>query len=366
VFNVAAILKKQGIHLPNLTGHSSPLEEIVDFGANPGNLRMFRYVPAAIAPDPALLVVLHGCTQTAAGYDIGAGWSALADRFGFVLLFPEQQRVNNPNGCFNWFQPLDVRRGQGEAGSIRQMIERCQSDLALDPRRIFITGLSAGGAMTSAMLACYPEVFAGGAIIAGLPFGAAADVRQAFESMSRSPSRPAKDWGDLVRRASAHQGPWPRISVWHGAADTTVVPANAHEIVEQWKDVHGIAAPAVNDVVDGITRSVWKNGAGDDVIESYIVPRMAHGTPLATGQGETGYGAAGPFMLEAGISSSYHIAKFFGLVDPSAQRVAPERVQSSNGSGKSSPFPKETVAAKGGRINIGEVIANALKAAGLR
>jgi poly(hydroxyalkanoate) depolymerase family esterase len=119
---------------------------------------MFRFVPDRVEEDPALVVVLHGCTQTASSYDYGAGWSTLADRYGFVLLFPEQQRSNNPNACFNWFLPDDVRRGSGEVLSIRQMIDRMIHDNDVDHHRIFITGLSAGGEMTSAMLACYPRL----------------------------------------------------------------------------------------------------------------------------------------------------------------------------------------------------------------
>ena len=148
----------------------------------------------------------------------------------------EQQRSNNPNGCFNWFQPEHSRRNQGEPLSIRQMIEKSVVDHGVDRRQVFITGLSAGGAMASNMLACYPEVFAGGAIIAGLPYGAAATVQQAFETMFQSPSRSAREWGDLVRKASPHRGPWPRVSIWHGNADKTVIPSNALEILKQWTD----------------------------------------------------------------------------------------------------------------------------------
>src|SRR4051794_6711039 len=168
---------------------------------------MFAYVPDQLAPSPPLVVVLHGCLQTAAGYDSGAGWSTLADRYGFALLLPEQQRSNNQSGCFNWFQTGDIERGHGEAQSIRQMVDKMMSDYGVDPARVFVTGLSAGGAMTSVMLATYPEVFAGGAIIAGLPYGAATNVQQAFETMFQCPPRSARAWGDLVRSASAHTGP---------------------------------------------------------------------------------------------------------------------------------------------------------------
>jgi feruloyl esterase len=290
------------------------LREIFGFGSNPGNLRMFGYRPPTLPDNPALVVVLHGCTQTAAGYDLGAGWSTLADRYGFVLLLPEQQRSNNPNGCFNWFRPEHSQRNQGEPLSIRQMIEKSVVDHDIDRCRVFVTGLSAGGAMASNMLACYPEVFAGGAIIAGLPYGAAASVQQAFESMFQSPSRPAREWGDLVRKASSHRGPWPRVSVWHGNADKTVIPTNAREILKQWTEVHGLPlAPSVKMRVDGFPREVWTNDAGDELIEAYTINDMAHGTPLATGEAEGACGAPGPFLLPVGISSSYHIAKFFGI-----------------------------------------------------
>jgi poly(hydroxyalkanoate) depolymerase family esterase len=301
----------------NLTQNvRSPLVETTDFGPNPGGLRMFSFVPVNLQQPPALVVVLHGCGQTAAGYDLGAGWSTLAKHFGFALLMPEQQSSNNASTCFNWFNPEDTTRDSGEACSIRQMIARMVGDVGIDPRRIFITGLSAGGAMTSVMLATYPEVFAAGAVIAGLPFGVATNVREALSGMFQSPSRPADELGDLVRNASDHKGPWPRISVWHGSADRTVNPANANEIVKQWLDVHRLpSAPMSQADVDGYPRQVWWNEDGETIVESYTITDMAHGTPLGIADNDERYGAQGAFLIEAGISSSYHIANFFGLTE---------------------------------------------------
>ncbi len=148
----------------------SILKKLDRFGSNPGALTAWHHVPKQLPPAPALVVVLHGCTQTAAGYDIGSGWSALAEDYGFVVLFPEQTRQNNANLCFNWFNAADTRRGHGEVMSIRQMVATMVAEHNIDERRIYMTGLSAGGAMANAVLACYPEVFAGGAIIAGLPY----------------------------------------------------------------------------------------------------------------------------------------------------------------------------------------------------
>jgi poly(hydroxyalkanoate) depolymerase family esterase len=369
-------------------GAGSPLVEIDGFGTNPGALRMLAYVPEQLPRASALVVVLHGCGQTASGYDFGTGWSTLARRYGFALLMPEQQAANNANTCFNWFNPGDIARGRGEAASIRQMVARMVADHKIDTRRIYITGLSAGGAMTSVMLATYPEVFAAGAIIAGLPFGIAGNVREALGGMMQPASRPAGKLGDLVRKASRYKGPWPKVSVWHGSADRTVNPGNADEIVKQWLDVHGLpAAPMSTGIVDGHPRDVWWNADGETVVESYTISDMAHGTPLGLAGSDERYGAEGAFLIEAGISSSYHIANFFGLTDrvsvtseatkpaPAAKIVrsaATESMQSTDlaatlWSRNHKPVRQHKPAPRTPKrgIDVGAVITRALTAAGL-
>jgi poly(3-hydroxybutyrate) depolymerase len=189
-------------------------------------------------------------------------------------------------------------------------------DHSIDTDRIFVTGLSAGGAMTTVMLATYPEVFAGGAVIAGLPYGIATNLQQALSGMYQSPPRPSRELGDLVRNASKHKGPWPKLSVWHGSADKTVNPSNADEIVKQWLDLHGLPqTPMSQSTVGGHPRALWWNANGETLVESYTITDMAHGTPLGIADNDERYGAQGLFMIEAGISSSYHIASFFGLTD---------------------------------------------------
>jgi poly(hydroxyalkanoate) depolymerase family esterase len=166
----------------------------------------------------------------------------LADRFGFAVLYPEQQRPNNPNLCFNWFMPADTRRGGGEVESIRAMVTTAIDRYSIDPSRVFVTGLSAGGAMTSALLATHPELFAGGAIVGGLPYGTAAFVPEALERMRGH----GHDRGGLSARvleASTHRGPWPAVSVWHGTADLTVNEVNAAMIVNQCAACTASASP---------------------------------------------------------------------------------------------------------------------------
>lgn len=359
----------RGAHAPASAPATSRLVENSGFGSNPGNLRMLSFVPTQRAGPLPLVVVLHGCTQSSQGYDHGAGWSTLANRHGFALLAPEQRRDNNPNLCFNWFQTGDIQRGRGEPLSIRQMIDWMIAHDEIDPARVFITGLSAGGAMTSVMLATYPEAFAGGAIIAGLPYGAATSVQDAFQSMAQGRGLSASEWGDLVRGASPHGGPWPTVSVWHGDADATVRHVNAGEIVRQWTNVHGLSAePSRSDRVLGHPRRVWCDASGKALVEDYTIGGMAHGTPLDTGCAETGCGAAGAFLLDVGISSSHHIARSWGLTGsayeadmPLARQPASERTAPAE-----SPAPERAAnPAPSAKATVETIINNALKAAGL-
>jgi poly(hydroxyalkanoate) depolymerase family esterase len=254
---------------------------------------------------------------------LGAGWSALAAAEGFAVLFPEQKRGNNANLCFNWFQPEDVRRGAGEVESIRQMIAAMIAAYKLDKRRVFITGLSAGGAMALAMLAAHPELFAAGAIVAGVPFGVAASVPEAFDRMrGQGLPKPAALAG-LIEAASPHTGPRPRLSVWQGTADQIVDPANAEAIIASWARLSGLPlAPDMRESINGQQRRVWRDPRGDEVLEAWSIAGLGHGTPIAS-FGPEALGLPGPFMLEAGLSSTRRIAAFWGIAPEVAAGVVP-------------------------------------------
>lgn len=309
-------------HMPSYGHAPETMATLSGFGSNPGGLAARCFVPETLADQAPLVVVLHGCTQTAADYDHGSGWTRLAAAEGFAVLFPEQRRSNNSNLCFNWFVPEDVRRGHGEAKSIRQMIAAMITSYGLDPHRVFITGLSAGGAMAMAMLASYPEVFAGGAVIAGVPFGTAATMPEAFDRMrGLGLPRPAEA-AALIEAASPHRGPWPRLSVWQGNADTTVEPGNAEAISAGWARLQGLPlAPAEQQRINGHVRRLWRDPRGETVIKSWQITGMGHGTPLA-GSGPEALGQPGPFMLDAGIGSTRRIAAFWGIAPEVADGAA--------------------------------------------
>jgi poly(hydroxyalkanoate) depolymerase family esterase len=358
------------------------LVEVTRFGSNPGSLRCWLYLPTILAPKAPLVVVLHGCTQTAAGYDHGSGWTRLAEEKGFVVLLPEQQRANNANLCFNWFEPGDTRRDAGEALSIREMIEQVVLSHGTDPTRVFVTGLSAGGAMANVMLATYPEVFAGGAVIGGLPYGVASSVGQAFERMQGRNAPSVTQLRSAVATASPHEGRRPRISIWHGTHDQTVKPVNAEHIAAQWVGVHGLPEqPSMVETINGHARKTWPDTNGKDAVEVFLVKGMAHGVPLSSGA-KAPLGNTGPFMLEAGISSTARIARNWGLADDSdvaeAEGISEiHATQESTAAGieaviaKAMGYARSKVSVKGGvskgnaSHGVEKVINDALRAAGL-
>ncbi len=295
------------------TPTAAAVEPVPSFGTNPGNLKMFRYVPAGLPTGRPVVVALHGCTQNATGYGTGAGWTQLADRLRFTVVLPEQQSGNNLNKCFNWFERGDTTRGQGEAESIAQMVRRTIADTGANPARVHVTGLSAGGAMTAVMLATYPEMFAGGGVVAGIAYRCAASMIDAFSCMYPGKNLTPAALGTAVRSASSHTGPWPTVSVWQGSADYTVAPANATELVEQWTNVHGIpATPTRTDTVAGYPHAVYA-ASGRTVVETYTITGMGHGQPLDPGTGTTQCGTAGAFLLDVNICAAWHMGSAWNL-----------------------------------------------------
>ena len=308
---------------------AASLTQVTGFGSNPGNLTMYAYRPDNLPGGAPGVVLLHGCTQNANAYFTNSGWRKYADQWRFALIVPEQKSANQPLSCFNWYTEGDITRGQGEALSIKQMVDYAKSAYGLSGSRIFVSGLSAGGAMTSVMLATYPDTFAAGSVVAGIPYRCSPPAATSTCQYSGVDKTPAQ-WGDLVRAAyPGYSGPRPRVAIWHGTADTTVVPANATESRDQWTNVLGVSQTptGTSSLPGGTSLEVY----GSDAVRVYRISGMNHGTPVDPGSGADQCGTAAAYFLDT-ICSAYRDALFFGL----------------DGSGGSDPGDPGAPAAPGG------------------
>lgn len=296
------------------TAHAG-MQEITKFGSNPGNLKMYKYTPKTLKGPKALVLVLHGCLQDVSDFDDESGWTTMAERGGFIAVFPAQQRSNNNANCFNWFQKSDASRGQGELESIAQMWKQTIADDGIDASRMYLSGFSSGGAVAAALLANYPEVFKGAAIVAGVPYGCASGMSDAFMCMNGMYKKDAKQWGDAVRTATDYKGPRARVSIWHGTSDQIIKPMIGGELVKQWTDVAGVTqTPTTQKKTNEVTYSAFANAAGEVVVEYYQVNGMRHGQPIKQGNGKDSCGKAGSYVLEAGVCASYVMSRTWGLL----------------------------------------------------
>ncbi|MBQ1030803.1 PHB depolymerase family esterase [Micromonospora sp. C97] len=290
---------------------AATLTQVTGFGSNPGNLAMYAYRPDNLPANSPAVVLLHGCVQNASGYFANSGWQKYADQWKFALIVAQQPSGNNANSCFNFFEAGDTTRGQGEALSIKQMVDHAKANFGVNGSRVYVSGLSAGGAMSAVMLATYPDVFAAGSIIAGIPYRCATSMVNAFSCMNPGADKTPAAWGDLVRGAySGYTGPRPRVAIWHGTSDTTVTPLNGTESRDQWTNVRGVSqTPTSTSSLPGNTSlEVY----GNDDVRLYRISGMGHGTPVDPGSAAEQCGTATAYFLDT-ICSTYRDALFFGL-----------------------------------------------------
>ncbi|MCY1018218.1 PHB depolymerase family esterase [Pyxidicoccus sp. MSG2] len=296
----------------------SSLTQVTGFGTNPGNLLMYRHVPTGMPANAPLVVVMHGCTQTAAAME-NTGWTAAANLYKFYVVYPQQQSGNNASSCFNWFEPGDITRGQGEVLSIKQMVDAMKSAYSIDASRVYLSGFSGGGYMAPALLATYPDVFSAGAINSGGPYKCALTMTAGFNCMSPGVDKTPAAWGDLARSGySGYTGAWPRVSIWHGTSDFTVKPMNLTEAMEQWTNVHGIDQTAdTTETVSNFPHKVYRDGSGNAKVETWEMTGMGHGVPVDAQYSFPGSstvcGTAGAYLLDVNICAVYYQAQFFGL-----------------------------------------------------
>jgi len=291
------------------------LAAVASFGSNPGALDMYEYVPAGLPSGRPLVVVMHGCTQTASAME-AAGWEALADAYQFAVVYPQQRSANQQLSCFTWYGPTDIARTGGEAESIIQMVDTEISTHGSDTHRVYVTGLSAGAAFTAVMLATYPDRFAAGSIMSGLPYKCATDLTSASncQQMTASSQKTPQAWGDLVRGADpGFAGTWPRVQIWQGSSDYTVAPANATELVKQWTDVWGADQTAdATDTVSTATRTQFTSN-GIVAVELYTVTGMGHAIAIGVDPDGACPATTGAYFSDEKICSTTRAAAFFDL-----------------------------------------------------
>ncbi len=298
------------------------LVQIQNFGSNPGNLKMYMYSPAGLdsSKKVPLVVVLHGCLQTAGKAAKQTGWNRLADAYGFKVLYPQQRMLNNPEKCFCWYKRSDIEKGQGESMSIMQMITEVKRSGTIDTGQVFITGLSAGAAMGVAMLADYPQTFNAGAIFAGGAYKTATNLWTALLSMYGFHIKSPEKWGALVREQNPnYTGAYPRLIIYQGKADVVVNQRNASQLMKQWTNLQGISTKPTATVkrfagVKAIEKNSYHNASGKEVVTWYKVKHLGHALLVDPGKCFNQGGRRGLFSSDKNYFSTYWTAIDFGLI----------------------------------------------------
>ena len=298
------------------------LQPVKKFGNNPGRLRMYMYNPASLAANAKapLVVVLHGCFQNAKVVSKQTDWNKLADKYGFRVIYPQQRVINNPCQCFNFYRAKDIDKNSGEDYSIEQMVEYMISTDHADSTNIYITGLSAGAAMSVVEMADYPYLFKAGAVFAGGPYRSGTGVFAAWASMQGFISRSPQHWADLVHAQNpGYKGPYPAMIIFHGTADVVVNPRNAKQLVKQWTSLHNILpTPSVTikhfAQVKCLDKMIYNGADGMPAVIYYKMRHMGHALPIYPGHGEQRGGHMTPFSANKKIFSTYWTALDFGLI----------------------------------------------------
>jgi poly(hydroxyalkanoate) depolymerase family esterase len=256
---------------------------------NAAGTRAYRlYVPErATGRATALVVMLHGCTQTAADFAAGTRMNELAERDGFLVAYPEQAGAANQRRCWNWFLPANQRRDAGEPSLLAGITREVMGAYPVDPGRVYVAGLSAGGAMAAVMAATYPDLYAAAGIHSGLVHGAASDVPSAYAAMRQGPpaARPAGGAVPLI--------------VFQGERDTTVAPVNAQALLDPWERTARVEVTTG----PGWTRRTYREPGGRVVAEWWSVRELGHAW--------SGGSRDGSYTDPGGPDASAELVRFF-------------------------------------------------------
>ena len=259
---------------------TSSLVDVTGFGTNPTNLRMSVYIPTTVRAKPPILVVLHWCGGSAEAIYAGTQYAALADQYGYIIVYPS---TTNFGSCFDISSPQALTHGGGsDPVGIMSMVTYAAQHYNGDLTQVYATGISSGAMMTNVMLGDYPDVFKAGAAFAGVPFGCMAttdgtvwNATCPVGTMIKTP----QEWGDIVRAAyPGYNGPYPRMQLWHGTADTGLNYANFGEEIKQWTNLNGASqTPVSTDMPQATwTRTRYANSAGTVVVEAISEQGATH------------------------------------------------------------------------------------------
>lgn len=285
----------------------APTDEDGRFGSRSfrnaaGALAYKLYLPADHAGrELALVVMLHGCTQDPDDFARGTRMNRLADEFGIIVAYPHQPRSANAQGCWNWFDPRHQRRGTGEPAVLAGLAQELASEFGIDRERVFVAGLSAGGAMADVLSSTYPEVFSAAGIHSGLPHGAATDVMSAFAAMKGN----AKEAVPAKATAPA-KGNGTRQIIFHGTADATVHLSNGETLFARARARDdALGELMTNAVVNGrhVTRTLVGPANGPATTEYWLVQGAGH----AWSGGER----TGSYTDASGPDASREMIRFF-------------------------------------------------------
>lgn len=270
----------------------SDLTKIEDFGENKGNLKMYSYIPNNLntTKPVALVLVLHGCTQTAEEIASETGWNKLADSLNFIIVYPEQRQINNAAKCFNFYLGFKAKKDKGEVASIRQMIAYSFQNYFIDSSKVFITGMSAGGGMSNALLNAYPTLFNAGALVAA-PDNLFNPNKNEYQ---------------------------PRVAILQGDDDKVVVPKNALNLKEQWLKKHQIDTANVelkknylNNPL--LTAEYFYNTKKEVKVITLFAKGIRHKLLIKPGDKISEGGTMDNHTQDINFHSTYWIAQFFGL-----------------------------------------------------
>jgi poly(hydroxyalkanoate) depolymerase family esterase len=256
------------------------------------------YIPSVATrsqePRP-LIIMLHGCTQSADDFAAGTRMNFAAEGHGCFVAYPEQIAAANTSKCWNWFEAKHQSRGQGEPSLIAGIAQQILKDQNIDPRRVYIAGLSAGGAAASVVAEAYPDIFAAAGVHSGLACGVARDMPSAFAAMQgrHGPYTPTRE--TLI----------PTI-VFHGDADKTVHPRNGADVVAGAAAGNTYPREVERGTSPGgrsFTRSIQRDGQGQGIIEDWVI----HGA----GHAWSGGSSAGSFTDPRGPDATAEMLRFF-------------------------------------------------------